>query len=530
MNYEAEQAILGSILMDNNVANDFTSLLREKDFALSQHKIIFEAVYALNQANLPIDSLTVADKLSLTGKIDSVGGMEYIAKLVTSIPSTANAEQYFEIVKRDSLLRDIIEAGNKISKNGYLAEDADKALDFAERTVFEISEKHESSKLLPIVDASAAALGRIQEIQKGDYKDNGIRSGFGKLDGIIESMKPGALCILAARPSVGKTAFALSVAVNSAIQNEKKVAIFSLEMPAVQLVQRMLTTNSKVPYSMQNVMGRLDLKDTKKLFDAHKRLSESKIFVDDNSYNTPADIISKCRRMKNTEGLDLVIIDYLQLMELGEKKENRQQEVSSMSRMMKIFAKELNVPFLVLSQLSRGTEQRGDEPVLSDLRESGSIEQDADMVMFLHRPKKVEKPTSEESRFVAAYGEDRTLIKMLVAKNRNGKIGNCYFDWNGDLQTFTTIDIRELSDAPAVSINKEVTSLDSIKEESEKVYDDLKAVEDEGKGYVEEIADDAQTPIKEKPFDTTDSDNLVLTKNESGDQSFEDGDSGEIPY
>lgn len=525
VNYEAEQALLGSIMMDANVANEYTTLLKEDDFALAQHKEIFRAIYALIQSNQPIDALTVADSLSVSGKITEAGGMEYISKIATAIPSTANADRYYDIVKRDSLLREIIEAGNKISKYGYTAEDAGRALDFAESTVYEISEKHESSRLEPIVEASSEALNKINTMQRGDYVDEGIKTGFDILDRKIESMKPGALCILAARPSVGKTAFALTVAINAAIRNNKKVAVFSFEMPTVQLVQRMLTTLSQVSFKRQKKPGMLNFNETTRLVNAHEALSNSKIFVDENSGNTPADIISKCRRMKNTTGLDLVIIDYLQLITLGEKKENRQQEVSEMSRKMKLFAKELGVPFLVLSQLSRGTEQRGEEPQLSDLRESGSIEQDADMVMFLHRPKKVENPKSEESKFAASYDDDgdHKFVKMIVAKNRNGETGNVYFDWCGDMQTFKPIDIRELSTTetkePAAKVNPDITSLEQIKNDDE-IFSDMVPVE--GKGTVEEIMDDGpeRATINEPPFDFSHSDGLTFVNNESGDQSI----------
>ncbi len=534
VNYEAEQAMLGSIMMDTNVANDFTTLLREDDFALQQHKQIFLAIYNLIQNNEPVDALTVADKLATSGKIAEAGGMEYIGKLATGIPSTANADKYFEIVKRDSLLRGIIEAGNKISKNAYTAEDANKALDFAEQTIFRISEEKEASKLEPIVEASSEALNKINTMQRGDYVDEGIKTGFKLLDRKIESMKPGALCILAARPSVGKTAFALTVAINAAIRNNKKVAIFSFEMPTVQLVQRMLTTVSQISFKRQKQPGMLNFNETQRLFNAHEALSNSKIYVDDNSGNTPGDIISKCRRMKNTVGLDLVIIDYLQLITLDTKSkaENRQQEVSTMSRQMKLYAKELGVPFLVLSQLSRGTEQRGEEPQLSDLRESGAIEQDADMVMFLHRPKKVENPKSEESKFAASYDDDgdHKFVKMLVAKNRNGETGNVYFDWCGDMQTFKPIDIREMSTAeekqPAAKLNTEITSVEQMRSDDD-AFDDMKMVDDDGqKGTVEIVMDDTATPatIKEEPLDFSDSDGMTFTNNESGDQSINYGD------
>ena len=353
-------------------------------------------------------------------------------------------------------------------------------------------------------------------MQRGDYVDEGIKTGFKLLDRKIESMKPGALCILAARPSVGKTAFALTVAINAAIRNNKKVAIFSFEMPTVQLVQRMLTTVSQISFKRQKQPGMLNFNETQRLFNAHEALSNSKIYVDDNSGNTPGDIISKCRRMKNTVGLDLVIIDYLQLITLDTKSkaENRQQEVSTMSRQMKLYAKELGVPFLVLSQLSRGTEQRGEEPQLSDLRESGAIEQ------------------SEEIKFAASYDDDgdHKFVKMLVAKNRNGETGNVYFDWCGDMQTFKPIDIREMSTAeekqPAAKLNTEITSVEQMRSDDD-AFDDMKMVDDDGqKGTVEIVMDDTATPamIKEEPLDFSDSDGMTFTNNESGDQSINNGD------
>ena len=435
VNYEAEQAMLGSIMMDTNVANDFTTLLREDDFALQQHKQIFLAIYNLIQNNEPVDALTVADKLATSGKIAEAGGMEYIGKLATGIPSTANADKYFEIVKRDSLLRGIIEAGNKISKNAYTAEDANKALDFAEQTVFRISEEKEASKLEPIVEASSEALNKINTMQRGDYVDEGIKTGFKLLDRKIESMKPGALCILAARPSVGKTAFALTVAINAAIRNNKKVAIFSFEMPTVQLVQRMLTTVSQISFKRQKQPGMLNFNETQRLFNAHEALSNSKIYVDDNSGNTPGDIISKCRRMKNTVGLDLVIIDYLQLcdMNTGQKNRNREQEVAQATRKAKLLAKELNVPVVLLCQLNRESEGRpGGRPELFHLRESGAIEQDADVVMLLYRPALARLTTDRESGYPT-----EGLGVVIVAKQRNGETGNAYFSHNPSLTKIT---------------------------------------------------------------------------------------------
>ncbi|MEG2453493.1 MAG: replicative DNA helicase [Clostridia bacterium] len=442
VNYEAEQALLGCILMDNNAANDYVTQLNESDFAMSQNKVIFKAISAVNQENKPVDHFVVLDRLKIDNKLEEAGNSEYILSLMTILPSAANVLQYFEIVKRDSLRRKVIEAGNNMIRNAYTDDSGLSSLDFAERAVFEISKENETSKLSPIIGATTAAYRKVIDMQTGKYPEPGIVTGFAILDRIITSLAPGALTILAARPSVGKTAFALNIAINAGVYNDKSVAIFSLEMPTTQLAQRMLTTLSRVEFNVQKTQGKMDKNDLSTYYHAHEALVNSKIYVDDNSYNTPGDVISKCRRLKKSVGLDLVIIDYLQLMELGKDKkgtrENRQQEVSAMSRLMKIFAKELNVPFLVLSQMSRAIESRDNaEPMLSDLRESGSIEQDADIVMFLHRLKKTENATGKESKLISSYAGN--VIKLLVLKNRNGELGDAYFDWKGNLQRYTSI-------------------------------------------------------------------------------------------
>lgn len=532
VNYDAEKALLASIMIDPISCADYATQLKEDDFALPQNKEIFKAISALVYENKPVDALTVADKLASVNRISEAGGLEYITGVTTSIPSAANADEYFNIVTRNSLLREIIDAGNTIAKTGYQEPSGEKALDIAESTVFKISEKHESSKLQSIASASAAAINHINAVQRGEIVDDGIKTGYPILDKKIESLKPGTLCILAARPSIGKTAFALTIALNAAVNCGKKVAVFSYEMPTIQLVTRMLTTYSQVSLKRQKTTGMLTFNETAKLVAAHEALTNSDIYVDDNAGNMPTDIISKCRRLKNTVGLDLVIIDYMQLINLGEKKENRQQEVSELSRRMKLFAKELNVPFVVLSQLSRGAEQRKEEPQLSDLRESGSIEQDADMVFFLHRIKTSENP--DEARIAATYDENgaRRFLKFIIGKNRNGELGTFYFDWNGDLQTFKPIDIKKDTgdeSAPPVKVNTDIRSLKQLDDDD--AFSDMNIVE--GKGEAFEIADDedkgGRATVNEPPFDTSEG-GMTFAHNENGDQSFDEKDSGEIPF
>lgn len=461
-NTEAEASVLGAVLIDDNAAGVLVPMLNADDFYLAANRTIFGVMKEMQAVNDPIDILTVADKLELIGKLDEIGSVAYLSELAEGVVSAANGEYYADIVKRDSLIRRVIHAGNEIAKSGYDSTDGKEALANAERLVYKLSEENSEKALVLADKAFAKVMNDIEDAQKGNVSKRVVLTGFERFDRKSRGLKPGELVLIAARPSVGKTAFALNIAVNVATNkaDPKAVAIFSLEMPAELLAKRMLSYLSGVSLSKMDTRGGLDRGDAHKtLFNAFQLLSAKNIYIDDYSMNGPADVLSKCRRLKREKGLDLVIIDYLQLMTSvgpnGRAPESRQVEVSDMSRKMKIYAKELDCPIILLSQMSRGIEQRNDHtPLLSDLRESGSIEQDADIVTFLYNP----------SRYNAALPENQVILD--VKKNRNGPIGGIMLEWTGETTTFR--EIGEL-DAQAGEKDKpsEVSVIDQIRSEVE---------------------------------------------------------------
>lgn len=427
-NVDAEASVLGAILIDDKAANILIPMLNVQDFYLAQHRTIFGIMKELQESTKPIDTVSVCDALEVAGKLDEVGSISYLSELAEGVVSAANGEYYASILKRDSLTRRVIEAGNSIAKFGYECEDGKDALDNAEKLVYAIAEQSSEKALVKVDDAVALALKNIQEIQTGNVPKNTVYTDFPTFDGMTHGLKPGEMVLLAARPSVGKTAFALNIAANVALNHGKKVAIFSLEMPASLLAKRMLAYISKVQITKMDTRGGLTQTDFKKLYKGYRAMLATGIYIDDYSMNGPTDVLSKCRRLKREQGLDLVIIDYLQLMtstKNGRGAESRQVEVSDMSRKIKIYAKELDCPILVLSQMSRGIESREDHtPLLSDLRESGSIEQDADIVMFLNNP----------SKYNSALPKNEVILD--VKKNRNGTTGEINLDWDGDTTSF----------------------------------------------------------------------------------------------
>ena len=427
-NAEAESALLGSILIDNRTADQLIPTLKADDFYEVANRIVFSAMRALMDDSSVVDTVSVADRLMLLGKLDEAGGIDYLTSLAESIPSAAGAEHYADIVKRDSLIRRVISAGNNIAKKGYESVSGTDALLNAEKEIYSISEDLTEKDLVHASTALGAAMKEIQEVQAGIVNNDAVYTDFPSLDRMTHGLKPGELILVAARPSVGKTAFALNIAANACLKHNKTVAIFSLEMPAQLLVKRMLAHVSECSLSAMDSVGGLSGPGTGKLYEAYRRLMSANLYIDDYSMNTPVDVLSKCRRLKRDQGLDLIIIDYLQLMTAGgtgRSSESRQVEVSEMSRSMKVYAKELGVPVLLLSQMSRGVDQRTDHvPKLSDLRESGAIEQDADVVMFLHK----------ESQYNPAIPED--LVKLIIRKNRNGPVGDVDLQWNGETTTF----------------------------------------------------------------------------------------------
>ncbi len=534
-NIEAEQAVLGSILIDDTAAEMLIPILRENDFYLAANRTIFAAMRALQQESKPVDTVSVADALETSRKLDEVGSIEYLNLLAESVPSAASGDHYADIVKRDALIRRVINAGNNIAKFGYESVSGTDALANAEREVYAIAEDITQKELVKADVALGIAMKKIQDAQLGNLPKNIIFTDFPSLDRMTRGLKPGEMVLIAARPSVGKTAFALNIAANACLNHNKTVAIFSLEMPGELLVKRMLSYVSKVSLTKMDMRGGLSSSvDNGKLYDAFRRLSETQLYIDDYSLNGPSDVLSKCRRLKRERGLDLVIIDYLQLMTnagAAGRDNNRQQEVSDMSRKMKIYAKELDVPIILLSQMSRDVEKRDQHtPMLSDLRESGAIEQDADMVMFLNK----------ENRFNPAVPEN--LVKLLIRKNRNGPVGDVLLEWDGDTTSFRECvdpDMIAAAKAPAEPVEKDRGGLKKSTE-SAKASDAAEtevaaqSAEKVAEKFADEIfadkevkADSEAMPFEtdedEPPFDT-DGDYVAPEPPPEEDDGYDDGD------
>lgn len=424
---EAEQAVLGCLLIDGETAFQIFPILNAEDFYIDSHNHIYECMRNIYNSNKPIDFVTLTDELENTSSLDTIGGMEYITTLTNIVPTAANFMHYADIVKRNSVLRQLIHSSQKIIENAYGAEDKDEAISFAEKQIFDIAQKEETSSLEILANSLNEVIEKFDQIAKNQGALRGIPTGFEDFDKITNGLQNSDLILLAARPGVGKTSFAMQIVNNVAMQG-KKCAVFSLEMPKVQIAQRSLCSVAMV--SMEKALkGNLDMEDWKALWTANKKLAEAGIYVDDSSMNTPMDILSKCRRLKREHGLDLIMIDYLQLM-TGSKKnaDNRQQEISEMTRYLKIAARELNVPIIVLSQLSRAVETRKDHrPVLSDLRESGAIEQDADIVLFIYKADMYNDVVNED---------EPGVCELIVAKHRNGSQGTVKLRWVGEYVSF----------------------------------------------------------------------------------------------
>ncbi len=435
-NLEAEQSVLGCILIDNELQSELITDLSDGDFYVEAHKDIFKSMCDIYNQSKPIDLVTLSDRLDSEGKLDIVGGISYLTDLASIIPSTANYRSYVEIVKRDGTLRKLIRSANKILEDSYASADSDASLSYAEKLVYDISAEHDTSSLTPLSENFGDVLAKFEAIDKDPNAFAGLKTGFKLMDEYTNGFRPGNLIILAARPSNGKTTLAMNIVENAALQSGAVCAVFALEMTKEELAQRMLCSISGVDNN-DAIKGKLDDEGWQRLWAARKKLADTKIFVDDTSITTPAEILSKCRRLKSKHGLDLIVIDHIQLMEVSKggvkRSDNRQQEITEISRNLKMLAKELSVPVIALSQLSRlVTGRKGQKPVLSDLRESGSIEQDADIVMFIHRPDKV----AEEDE-IAKGKVMKNVAEILIEKNRAGSIGSFELLFKGGNTKFT---------------------------------------------------------------------------------------------
>lgn len=426
-NIEAEQAVLGAIFLNTDALADAMEYVEADDFYQRAHQILFQAMVNLNNDGEAIDVLTVQNYLTTNNQLDDVGGVAYIAELATSVPTAANAGYYAKIVEGKSMLRRLIStATNIITQANNGDDDVPSLLDSAERQIMDVSERRNRSGFREIKDVLNETLSDIDRLSQQSEDITGLPTGYREFDKMTAGLQPDNLIILAARPAVGKTAFALNIAQNVATSTDTSVAIFSLEMSAESLVNRMLCAEGSINANHLRT-GQLDEGEWQNLIVAMGALSNTSIFIDDTPGIKMAEIRAKCRRLAKEKGnLGLVVIDYLQLIE-GSNKESRQQEVSEISRQLKKLAKELSVPILALSQLSRGVEQRQDKrPVLSDIRESGSIEQDADIVAFLYRDdyyERGESKSEEDGDDQDSLNQDVGEVELIIEKNRAGARG-----------------------------------------------------------------------------------------------------------
>ncbi|MDD3642262.1 MAG: replicative DNA helicase, partial [Candidatus Krumholzibacteria bacterium] len=439
---EAERAVLGGILLDQEAATRAVEIVRPESFYHPAHGRIFRAMIALFMRREPIDAMTLAEELRKSGDLDSAGGIAYLAELVDSVPSAANIEYYAKIVLDKHMLRQLIGASSEIARECYRAEsDADTILDEAEQKIFRVSESRISQGFLHVKDVLKERFEEIQRVHETRESITGLATGFIDLDKYTAGFHPGDLVIIAGRPSMGKTSFALNIAQHVALEGRRPVAIFSLEMSKELLVQRLLCSEAQV--DAQRVRrGFTSAKDIERLTNAAGLLSEAPIFIDDTPAISTLDMRARARRLKAEYDIALIVIDYLQLARTNERIENRQQEISSISRSMKALAKELAVPLVALSQLSRAVESRGGDkrPMLSDLRESGAIEQDADLVLFLYRPEFYDPGDPDKEG----------KAELIIGKQRNGPTGMVPLIFEKQYTRFRSLDTSHVSEADVV--------------------------------------------------------------------------------
>ncbi|MCC7120050.1 MAG: replicative DNA helicase [Gammaproteobacteria bacterium] len=429
---EAEQSVLGGLMLDNDAWMHVSERLVFQDFYRRDHASIFRAIEALANEGKPYDIVTLSEWFAAQGLLESIGGIDYLAELAENTPTAANIDAWADIVRDRAVLRELIRAGTEIAEAGYRPEgrSTTELIDLAERTVFEIAERVSRGKrgFRRMKELLVGTLDRIDQLFQRDNPITGVATGYFELDGMTSGLQPSDLVIIAGRPSMGKTAFALNIAQHAAIKGDAAVAVFSMEMPAEQLAMRMLSSIGRIDQHKVRT-GKLADDDWPRLTHAVGILSEAKLYIDDTPALSPGELRSRCRRLAREHGLGMIVIDYLQLMQVPGNSENRATEISEISRGLKALAKELNVPVLALSQLNRSLEQRSDKrPVMSDLRESGAIEQDADLIMFIYRDE--------------VYNEDSTdkgIAEIIIGKQRNGPIGVRKLRFMGEYTTFENL-------------------------------------------------------------------------------------------
>ena len=431
---EAEQAILGSMLTDKDAVISAIEVIKADDFYREDNKAIFEAIEDIYNRGEPIDIITVKSELTANGKLAKVGGLEYLAVLPEKVPTTANAEQYINIVKEKSMLRNIIKTANEMITLGYSEEEeVDAIMDMAEKKVFDISKSRNQKGYIPIKDVLVETFAEIERLYNKKGVVTGIPTGFTELDYRTAGLHNSDLVLIAARPAMGKSAFAINIATYAALKSNVPVVVFNLEMSKEQVANRILCSEAMVD-SQKVRTGKIEEDDWEKLASALGPISEAPIYIDDTPGISVSEIRAKCRKLKMEKNIGLIVIDYLQLVSAsGKKNSSREQEISEISRSLKILAKELNVPVIALSQLSRAPEQRKEDhrPMLSDLRESGAIEQDADIVMFLYR-----------DDYYNENSEEKNIAEVIIAKHRGGSTGTVKLAWLGNYTKFANLERR----------------------------------------------------------------------------------------
>lgn len=426
---EAEQSVIGSMIIDRSAIAQAAEGLDEEDFYRDSHKVLFRSIIEMFKRDMAVDLVTVLENLKANDTLERAGGVTYVTEITSSVPTTANLGSYIQIVQEKSTLRKLIKASTSIIEESYNKQgDVENVLDSAEKRIFDIAEKRTTSDFEPLNQVLERGFIEIERLFNNKGEITGVSSGFIDLDAKTSGFQKGDMVLIAARPSMGKTTFALNIAEHAALREGKSVVVFSLEMSKEQLAYKLLCSEANVDM-LKLRTGALDDKDWENIARATGPLSKAKIYIDDTAGVSVMEMRSKCRRLKIEYGIDLIMIDYLQLMS-GSSSESRQQEVSEISRSIKALAKEMECPVIALSQLSRAPEQRADHrPMLSDLRESGSIEQDADLVMFLYRDEYYNKET-----------EEKNVGECIIAKQRNGPVGTVKLAWLGQFSKFGNLD------------------------------------------------------------------------------------------
>lgn len=430
-NIEAEQCVLGSMMIDKSSIAQALEMLNKEDFYKDAHQIIYNAILDLYQKDTAVDLVTITENLQAKEKLEEAGGITYISQVCSSVISTANLQSYIKIVKDKSTLRKLIRASTDIIENSYNKQDDVEAIvDLAEKKIFNIGSNRNTGDFEAMSTVLERGFFEIEKMFNNKGGVTGVASGFPELDSKTSGFQKGDMILIAARPSMGKTTFALNLAQYAALRGGKSIAVFSLEMSKEQLAYKLLCSEANVDM-LKLRTGNLEDRDWENIAKASGPLASAKIFIDDTAGISVMEMRSKCRRLKIEHGIDMIVIDYLQLMSGSRGSESRQQEVSEISRSIKALAKEMECPVIALSQLSRAPEQRTDHrPMLSDLRESGSIEQDADLVMFLYRDEYYNKET-----------EDKNVAECIIAKQRNGPTGTVKLAWLGQFSKFGRLDV-----------------------------------------------------------------------------------------